>query len=225
MPDSESLSCLYNGEAWPPDERIDKLLNPAPSGAIFLVGVCHDFQYQDVSDEFRHDQARLSDLLEKLIVKYKVRLIGEEQEYVRKTEKPRKTIATSTAERHDLLIHNLDVREEDFKDKYVPFSRDKGTYYFAWNLVREWHMYEMFCSEMKGERSALLICGLSHLPPLQHLLRNRYGGTGWTIIPICLQPSEQAKQCRDCCWFARSLELGNPRINVPPGYELGEINF
>lgn len=221
MPDLEPLSCLYNAERWPPYERIDNLVSTTPPGLICLVGLNHGFQFQDPSEEAKQDQARLAELVENLIVKYEVKLIGEEQGYVN----DRETVAAATARKHVLQVHNLDVFAQEFEETWVPCSPEHGTYYFAWNLVREWHMYAKFCSKMEGARSALLICGLSHLPPLFRLLRDRYGRDGWAIVPICLQPSEKAKQCRDCCWFAQRLELGHPRINVPPGYHLGKINF
>jgi hypothetical protein len=152
------------------------LVTVSPSSPIplVLIGCFHEAQID--ASASRYEGARISfrQALESIIDQHGIRLIGEEIE----ASKP--SIARGIAERRNLRYLNIDIPEDCRKwVKHRPprlFNEVtqrfddlllSDEYAKAWNLVREYHMYE---SALEGLRESpepsLLIVGKLHVEPL-----------------------------------------------------------
>jgi hypothetical protein len=130
-------------------------------------------------------QRRFAGQIEMLVAQHSIRFIEEEATFASEDDSPQaSTIAKTIADRLQLRYMNIDIplgcknairhrKATFFNDVTLEFedllASDK--YAKAWNLVREYHMYETALEQWRScPEPTLLIVGKLHVQPISVLL-------------------------------------------------------
>ena len=176
-----------------------------------MIGLRHEVGHTragPVHPTIEREQADLKVFIEKQVRFYNIDLIGEEA-----GGSP--TIAREVAGRCGCTYVDLDIPldvQKQIEQKHPP-AHDQNfldEYIFAWNLVREWHMYSKFRGHLSGRKAAMLICGRVHLPAFVKLCSEE----GHQVIPFC-RLTEAFEDNYDCCKRTAMQEAGVPALNLP----------
>ena len=172
-------------------------ISDIPKPTTIIVGCAHEVQGAKPHPTTEDEQQQFRQLITELIRRHGIRFIGEEFKQGGEAEKAGGSIAQEVAAAHGVTYEPIDIPlpiQEGIKRRST-FDFDPATggkdvtysneYCVAWNLVREYHMFQSFQDAQitldPGAKPALLICGRWHLPRVQKLLVERR----WLVIPIC----------------------------------------
>lgn len=161
---------------------------------VVILGCNHKVQIDDGDPRLQDARSTFQSLIEHLIQKRGIQLIGEE------VQENRTSIAYGIADRRQLRLCPIDVAEDLRGRLHTLDVGIMGVYGWAWNLMRKWYMMQEFIDHLGVADSALLICDRSHLPPMAHELGKRR----FRVIPICFRlegPDEEY----DCCTYAQQF--------------------
>lgn len=148
---------------------------------VVLLGCFHQAQFlipREVQSCWCQPSADFAECLKTVVNKYGITFIGEEAAQAQ----DRVSSAATLAEARAIRYKNIDipqcaqaqiqVRPRDGTDsngQHVNYE-GKDEYRIAWDLVREYHMYQTFLEFQKGRNPSLLICGTGHQRRLVLLL-------------------------------------------------------
>ena len=151
---------------------------------ILILGCFHKAQPQpqEVVGSFWNDyRVAFAQVLKDLLEKYPFKAIGEE------AQQGIITSAAVAAKRCGIPYTNIDIPLSVQNQLKVrpPHGMDPATgryttfegtekYRLAWDLVREYHMYETFLEFQRDQSPSLLICGMAHLHGLRVLLSPQF---------------------------------------------------
>jgi hypothetical protein len=150
---------------------------------LIVVGCFHQAQFLSVRSGYEESQRAFTDLIESLVKQHDVRFIGEEATFVDGYAE-QATTAKAVADRLQLRYLNIDIPlmcketirhrpPNQFNEETLQFEDllaiDK--YAKAWNLVREYHMYQIALEQLQTfPEPSLLVVGILHVEPISSLL-------------------------------------------------------
>ena len=149
---------------------------------VVLLGCFHQAQLPPISNTLWDDHRRaFAEVLAELLTTFRIQFIGEEAE-----QGAPSGAAKMAASRH-IGYHNLDIplTVQQGIRVHPPYGFDEETgeitkfegnnqYVDAWNIVREYHMYQTFLDVYDGCSPSLLICGTAHQGGLRKLLGRQF---------------------------------------------------
>jgi len=160
---------------------------------VIAVGCNHVFQCDDGRGDARlnHGRSEFRAFIESLVNERGIKFIGEE------SHDRYKSFAREVAEQKRVRWMNIDV-PRDIRDKLGVPEDGHGhpdiiseEYSEAWNKFREWYMIREFRNEICDAKSAMVICGRSHLEAIDREL-GRHNWLRLTCVCFRLRhPDEQ----------------------------------
>jgi hypothetical protein len=162
---------------------------------IIVVGCDHIMQPNDHPGDWRIESERRAfrDTIIDLFRRYRVEYIGEEAKWDCTTST--EDLARECGVKYTRVDIPKDIQQGVHYKKYEVDAIEQGQYWLAWELVREWHMYQEFLSQLTDVKSAMLVCGRFHVPAFIRLLTPRFSEG---VVSVCLR-LKHFSECFDCC--------------------------
>jgi hypothetical protein len=181
---------------------------------VFLVGCTHEVQLLDTVRGQETEQKEFRELIAALVKRERISFVGEE------TKQGHRSTGEDVANIAGIPYLNVDVPIETqtqikkrpatlFDGEKIVDVVNSDEYAKAWNLVREYHMYQTFVDHVCECETSLFICGRAHVHGLERLLREHFD-----VRAICY-----GGRLHGCCGTELNLlePFGNPCFekNVP----------
>jgi hypothetical protein len=150
---------------------------------LIVLGCFHEVQSVIGGATYNADRQRFRELLRSVVSQSQIKFIGEEATFFKKLQPPMETFAETLAAELKLGYRNIDVSLECKRTIYHRPPRQynditgevedllaSDKYAFAWNLVREYHMFKVALKEIQQfPAPSLLIVGRLHVEPIAAL--------------------------------------------------------